>query len=66
VATEFGANAMHGGPDSRTLPNAQNVDEVGEVIAWVVETRRPDVYTFRGAKQMITGFQSQLGEDPPA
>ena len=66
VATEFGANAMHGGPDSRTLPNAQNVEEVGEVIAWVVETRRPDVYTFRGAKQMITAFQSQLGEDPPA
>lgn len=66
VATEFGANAMHGGPDSRSLPNAQDVGEVGEVLAWVVETRKPDVYTWRGAKAVITDFQMKLGEDPPA
>jgi short-subunit dehydrogenase len=65
VATEFGANAMHGGPDSRSLPNAQDVGEVGEVIAWAIETRRPDVYTWRGAKASILEFQSRLGEDPP-
>jgi NADP-dependent 3-hydroxy acid dehydrogenase YdfG len=65
VATHFGLHAMHGGPDSRSLPNAQDVDEVGAVIAWVIESRRPDVYTFRGAKQTITEFQSKLGEDPP-
>ena len=66
VATEFGANAMHGGPDSRSLPNAQDVDQVGRVMAWVIETRREDVYTNPGSKAMITEFQSRLGEDPPA
>ena len=64
VATEFGANAMHGGPDSRSLPNSQDVAPVGEVIAWVIETRKPDVYTFPGAKAIVTKFLSQLGEDP--
>ena len=66
VATEFGANASHGGPDSRSLPNAQEVEPVGEVIAWVIETRKPDVYTFLGAKAAVSSFVSQLGEDPPA
>jgi len=66
VATEFGANASHGGPDSRSLPNAQEVGPVGEVIAWVIETRKPDVYTFPGAKAAVSSFVSQLGEDPPA
>jgi NADP-dependent 3-hydroxy acid dehydrogenase YdfG len=66
VATEFGKNAAHGGPDSRSLPNAQDVSEVGEVIAWVIETRKPDVYTFPGAKAAVSNFVSQLGEDPPA
>lgn len=65
VATEFGANASHGGPDSRSLPNAQDVGPVGEVIAWVIETRKPDVYTFVGAKGAVSGFVSKLGEDPP-
>jgi len=65
VATEFGANASHGGPDSRSLPNAQEVAPVGEVIAWVIETRKPDVYTFPGAKAAVTSFVTQLGEDPP-
>src|SRR5688572_25579066 len=41
VATEFGKNAAHGGPDSRSLPNAQEVGPVGEVLAWVIETRKP-------------------------
>jgi len=66
VATEFGKNAAHGGPDSRSLPNAQDVEQVGRVIAWVIETRKPDVYTFPGAKTAVTNFLSQLGEDPPA
>lgn len=65
VATEFGRNAAHGGPDSRSLPNAQDVEQVGRVIAWVIETRKPDVYTFPGAKAAVSSFLSQLGEDPP-
>jgi len=66
VATQFGANAMHGGPDSRSLPNAQEVGEVGEVIAWVIETRRPDVYTRAGSKARVAEFFAQIGEDPPS
>lgn len=66
VATEFGANAMHGGPDSRSLPNAQDVAEVGRVMAWVIETRREDVYTAPGSKSRVAEFYARVGEDPPA
>jgi NADP-dependent 3-hydroxy acid dehydrogenase YdfG len=66
VATEFGVNALHGGPDSRSLPFPQNVDEVGNVIAWVIDTRKLDVYTRPGSKPRVTEFVSGLGEDPPA
>ena len=66
VATDFGANAVHGGPDSRTLPNAQEVDEVGRVFAWVMKTRHEDVYTNPGSKARIAEFFARVGEDPPA
>lgn len=56
VATEFGLNALHGGFDSRKLPNAQPVEEVAEVIAGVIETPRADVYTRPGAREMIAGY----------
>src|SRR5262249_17490092 len=42
VRTEFGLNATHGGPDSRSLPNSQSAEEVATVIADVVDSRRPD------------------------
>jgi NADP-dependent 3-hydroxy acid dehydrogenase YdfG len=45
VATDFGLNALHGGIDNRKLPGAQPVDEVGRVVADVIETPRPEVYT---------------------
>lgn len=45
VATPFGANALHGGPDSRTLPNAQPVDEVAQAIADLIEHPRAELYT---------------------
>ena len=45
VATAFGANALHGGPDSRTLPNAQPVDEVARAIADLIEHPRAKLYT---------------------
>ena len=66
VATEFGANAKHGGPDSRSLPFPQDVAEVGEVIAWAIETKKEDVYTRPGSKAIITQFVTRIGEDPPA
>ncbi|HEX3759334.1 MAG TPA: SDR family NAD(P)-dependent oxidoreductase [Kofleriaceae bacterium] len=45
VATGFGANALHGGPDSRTLPNAQPVDEVARAIADLIDHPRAELYT---------------------
>jgi short-subunit dehydrogenase len=45
VATAFGNNALHGGPDSRTLPLAQSVGEVAQAIATLIEQPRAELYT---------------------
>jgi NAD(P)-dependent dehydrogenase (short-subunit alcohol dehydrogenase family) len=45
VATPFGSSALHGGPDSRVLPNAQPVDEVARAIADLIERPRAELYT---------------------
>ena len=58
VATEFGVRALHGGVDSRQLPNAQSPEAVAEVIAGVVEDPRADVYTVPGAQQMVARYFS--------
>ena len=64
VATDFGKSALHGGPDSRALQNAQPVEEVAEVIAGVIEKPRADVYTRPGAQQMVAAYYgaADLGE----
>lgn len=64
VRTDFGLNAVHGGPDSRQFPNSQGAEEVAEVIAGVIESRRPDVYTRAGARQSVLDFYAANGEDP--
>lgn len=64
VRTEFGNNALHGGPDSRTLPNSQSVEEVADVIVDVIVARRTDVYTARGSGQRVAAYYAALGEDP--
>jgi NADP-dependent 3-hydroxy acid dehydrogenase YdfG len=64
VFTEFGLRARHGGVDSRTLPQGQTPEQVAEVIAGVIRSRRPDVYTRPGARQMVLDYVSALGEDP--
>lgn len=64
VRTDFGLNAMHGGPDSRSFPDSQSAEEVAAVIADVMESRRPDVYTRAGAHDRIVGYYDALGQDP--
>lgn len=64
VATEFGANASHGGPDSRSLPNAQDVTEVARVLADLIESPRDDVYTRAGSRQAVLDYLGALGQDP--
>lgn len=64
VRTDFGLNAAHGGPDSRALPDSQSPEEVAAVIAGVIESRRPDVYTRTGAHARIVAYFDSIGEDP--
>ena len=66
VRTEFGLNARHGGQDSRHLPESQSAEEVAAVIADVVKSRRPDVYTRAGFKAMVVNYFNALPEDPDA
>ncbi len=56
VRTDFGKNALYGGPDSRELPNSQSAEEVAEVVAGVIESPRADVYARPGAQQMVLGY----------
>jgi len=66
VRTDFGLNAIHGGPDSRSFPDSQSAGEVAAVIAEVVARRTPDVYTFPGAQSRIERYYAAVGVDPPA
>ena len=63
VRTDFGQNALHGGLDSRQMPNSQSAEEVAAVIAGVVESRAPDVYTRKGAHDRIVGYYESVGVD---
>ena len=64
VRTDFGLNARHGGPDSRSLPYSQSAEEVAEVIAGVIASRKPDIYTRQGSHERIANYYATLGEDP--
>lgn len=64
VRTDFGLSALHGGPDSRTMPDSQSPEEVAEVIAAVIESRAPDVYTRQGVQARIAGYYAAVGVDP--
>jgi short-subunit dehydrogenase len=62
VFTEFGLRAKHGGVDSRTLPQGQTPEAVADVIAEVIRSRKADVYTRPGAKQMVVDYYASLSE----
>jgi short-subunit dehydrogenase len=64
VHTNFGLNARHGGPDSRQFPDAQTAEQVAEVIARVIDSREPDVYTRAGSKARIVQYYETVGTDP--
>jgi NADP-dependent 3-hydroxy acid dehydrogenase YdfG len=63
VHTDFGNKALHGGPDSRSFPDFQTAEEVAEVIAGVIESPRPDVYTRKGMHDRIAGYYASTGVD---
>ena len=62
VATEFGLNALGGGPDSRKMPMAQPVDAVARVIVDVIEKPRAEVYSNPG----FTAEVERYVRDPDA
>ncbi len=64
VRTDFGLNALHGGMDSRQLPDSQSAEEVADVIVWAIRTGKPDVYTRAGSRQRVIDYFSRVGEDP--
>ncbi len=56
VATDFGKNALHGGVDSRALPNAQPVEEVAKVIAAAIHQPKAEVYTTPEGRQQVAAY----------
>jgi short-subunit dehydrogenase len=56
VATEFGNNAVGGGPDSRALPGAQSVEDATKVILDVIENPRPEAYTQPNMKAEVERY----------
>src|SRR5262249_22641441 len=58
VQTDFGLNALHGGPDNRTLPFSQTAQQVADVIADTIERPRADVYTQPQGQQRIAAYYS--------
>ncbi|MDA1082586.1 MAG: SDR family NAD(P)-dependent oxidoreductase [Gemmatimonadetes bacterium] len=64
VRTDFGKNAVHGGPDSRELPDSQSAEDVAAVIAGVIRSRKPDVYTREGSQARVGAHYAAIGVDP--
>lgn len=63
VRTDFGLNAKHGGEDSKAISYSQSAEEVAAVIAGVIESRKPDVYTRAGSRERVASYYTALGED---
>ncbi|HET7784596.1 MAG TPA: SDR family oxidoreductase [Myxococcales bacterium] len=61
VATDFGLNALGGGPDSRALPNAQDATDVARIVADAIPTARGDVYTRPGLLDAAVEHLRRLG-----
>jgi NADP-dependent 3-hydroxy acid dehydrogenase YdfG len=64
VTTDFGLNALGGGPDSRTLPGAQTAEQVAAIMADTLERGRGgDVYTTLGALERVLQYISGLAAE---
>jgi short-subunit dehydrogenase len=61
VATEFGSNALGGGPDSRVLPGAQSVEDATKVMVDVIEKPRPEVYTQPAMQGDVERYYRDVG-----
>jgi hypothetical protein len=64
VATDFGNNALGGGPDSRSIPGGQTVAEVARIIADGLFTGPVDLYTRPGSLDRVLEYFRRLGTPP--
>jgi len=62
VATDFGASALGGGPDSRSLPNVQSAEDAAAVIADVIERPRPEAYTAPQMQQQVEAYYQDVAK----
>ncbi|HET6980529.1 MAG TPA: SDR family NAD(P)-dependent oxidoreductase, partial [Myxococcaceae bacterium] len=60
VATDFGNNAIGGGPDSRSIPGAQPVDEAARVIADGLFSGPVDLYTRPAYVEQVLEYLRRL------
>ncbi len=61
VYTDFGTNAVGGGPDSRSLPGGQTAEEVATVMADAIASRAGgDVYTRPEALERVLAYYRGL------
>ncbi len=58
VATDFGLSAKHGGPDSRSFPFAQPVEEVAQVLLELIEHPRAEAFTRPMYHQQVAAYYS--------
>jgi NAD(P)-dependent dehydrogenase (short-subunit alcohol dehydrogenase family) len=61
VASDFGLNALGGGPDSRSIPGGQSVEEVARIIADGLFAGPLDLYTRPEGLQRALGHLEGLG-----
>lgn len=60
VTTDFGLNALHGGADSRTLPNAQSAEEVAAGLVQLINEPKADQYSREGMRQTVVDYFAKL------
>ena len=65
VATDFGLNALGGGPDSRALPGAQTAETVARLLADGLWSGPVDLYTRpEGLEQVLRHLRGLAGASP--
>jgi NADP-dependent 3-hydroxy acid dehydrogenase YdfG len=66
VATDFGNNALGGGPDSRALPGAQPVEDVARLVAGGLLAGPLDLYTRPGlVERVVDHLRAAAGTGAP-
>ncbi len=60
VATDFGNNALHGGPDSRQLPGAQPVEEVAAALLDLVEHPRAEGFSRPSYPEQVKKYYEDI------